>query len=118
MSINWEMADALVHQNFAALAELFKQEQIAQIEQDKWGWPNETHRRNGSVVGSPRDIVDTGELRDSLRLEPVSPTEVIYSYDCNHAIIVHQGATLKGGGKIPPRPWVDAAAAELQKHVL
>ncbi len=27
-----------------------------------WDWPGTTVRRNGRVVGSPRNIVDTGEL--------------------------------------------------------
>jgi len=113
--INWEFAESVIEQNFQAVVELFEQEQLAQIDQQKWGWPNNTHRHNGSIVGSPRDIVDTGDLRDSLSINRVSPTEVVYSYQCDHAIIVHEGATLASGTVIPARPWVDAAAAELHK---
>ena len=36
---------------------------------EEWGWPRQTRRQNGSVVGSPRDIIDTGELRDSYQVE-------------------------------------------------
>ena len=113
--LNWEVAENLIQANFQAVVELFEQEQISQIEEQKWGWPNDTHRRNGSIVGSPRDIVDTGELRDSLKVEHISFSETLYSYQCDHAIIVHEGATLASGTVIPARPWVDAAAAELRK---
>jgi hypothetical protein len=32
------------------------------IQSPQWDWPRVTRRRNGTTVGSPRDIVDTGEL--------------------------------------------------------
>lgn len=35
------------------------------IESDIYYWGGTTFRQNGDVVGSPRDIVDTGNLRDS-----------------------------------------------------
>ena len=35
---------------------------------ERWSWPRLTYRQNGDVAGSPRDIVDTGELRDSREL--------------------------------------------------
>jgi hypothetical protein len=34
-----------------------------------WKWGNITIRKSGEVVGSPRNIVDTGGLRDSYKLE-------------------------------------------------
>ncbi|MGL5719594.1 MAG: hypothetical protein ACRCYP_02185 [Alphaproteobacteria bacterium] len=39
------------------------------IEAEIYYWPNVTIRENGDVVESPRDIVDTGALRDSLVVE-------------------------------------------------
>ena len=35
---------------------------------ERWHWPGETRRRNGEIVGSPRDIYDTGELYRSYRM--------------------------------------------------
>jgi hypothetical protein len=35
------------------------------IEDPIYEWPRVTRRTNGQVVGSPRDIVDRGTLRDS-----------------------------------------------------
>lgn len=37
----------------------------------KWEWDRPTYRRNGDVVGSPRDIVDNGELLNSQSWELV-----------------------------------------------
>lgn len=38
------------------------------IEDPIWEWPRITHRRSGEVAGSPRNIVDLGNLRDSQRM--------------------------------------------------
>lgn len=39
------------------------------IESDVWFWPSTTIRSTGEVVDSPRNIVDTGSLRDSQSIE-------------------------------------------------
>ena len=39
------------------------------IESDVWVWPGSTLRVSGEVVDSPRNIVDTGRLRDSQDIE-------------------------------------------------
>ena len=39
------------------------------IDDEIWDWPRDTKRKNGDVVGSPRDIVDTGKLKDSYSME-------------------------------------------------
>jgi hypothetical protein len=39
------------------------------IQSDKWEWDRETYRRNGEIVDSPRNIVDTGELLSSQNWE-------------------------------------------------
>lgn len=39
------------------------------IRSDVWSWPRATKRVNGEVAGSPRNIVDTGELADSQSME-------------------------------------------------
>lgn len=39
------------------------------MESEVWSWPRDTYRVNGDVVGSPRDIIDTGALMDSRSLD-------------------------------------------------
>lgn len=50
---------------FAAAALDFHGIVLDEIESKKWEWDRLTRRKNGALVGSPRDIVDTGELRNS-----------------------------------------------------
>ena len=58
-----------IHAAFDATAEVLHENIKGQIQDEKWVWGNVTHRRNGQIVGSPRDIVDTGRLLESQTLE-------------------------------------------------
>ena len=51
-----------------ATAERFDGELRAAIEAEVYGWDRETVRSSGETVSSPRDIIDTGELRESQEL--------------------------------------------------
>lgn len=42
------------------------------IEDRRWEWDRPTRRRNGQTVGTPRDIVDQGTLRDRQQLPAFS----------------------------------------------
>lgn len=115
--INWNLANELIENAFDELVDEFGQEQIHQIEDSKWNWPRQTIRLEGKgvtgkVALTPRDIVDTAQLRDSLTIESISNTEVEYQYPVDYAAIVHNGATLNNGTGIPPRPWVESAIAD------
>jgi hypothetical protein len=68
---------------------------------DRWDWPNTTHRRNGSVVGSPRDIVDTGDLYRSRSMPVVKGNQGTIDYNCEYADDVHA-----------LRPWLATALEE------
>jgi hypothetical protein len=50
---------------FQATALGGQREMFTLLRADVWSWPNETRRRNGEVVGSPRNIIDRGELYDN-----------------------------------------------------
>ena len=56
-------------QAFTEMAIAFGETAQEIIETEMWEWPRQTVRQNGTVAGSPRDIVDTGELRDSYTIE-------------------------------------------------
>ena len=59
------------------------------------------------------DIIDTGELRDSLDLN-IEGDRISIAYRVDHAGIVHYGAYIYLYGNpgiqvyMPPRPWIDA----------
>lgn len=95
----------------------FEQEFIASAEEmqsliveEKRVFPRETIRRQGvgvtgKVAGSPRDAVDTGELRDSLEVrtnKTQTSVRVEARWSADHAEDVYFGSN-----DVPPYPWVD-----------
>jgi hypothetical protein len=71
-------------------------------------YPRETKRRygrgkTGKLAGSPRDVVDSGDLVDSyeLTIKPLAHgIRGIYAWHTDHAAIVWAGTS-----KIPPYPF-------------
>lgn len=63
--------------------------------------------------GDTRDIVDTGNLRDSGTVT-IDGTDIVISYDEEYAAIVHYGGYVKSGFNpdiqiyYPGRPWIEA----------
>lgn len=113
-TLDWTILETHIENAFSQIVEQFKTEQQAQMQAEKWNWPRDTMRKaRGLTPAGPRDIIDTQELFDSLNVERINPNEALYSYNVDHAMIVHQGATLSTGTVIPPRPWVDEAARML-----
>lgn len=82
----------------------------------KWDWPGETERQNGETVGSPRDIVDEGELADSQQ-EPQfteSDSEIVgtIEWTSDHAAVVFTGL-VDAQDVYPGREWTLAALQDL-----
>lgn len=78
-------------------------------------FPRETVRKQGvgktgKFAGSPRDVVDTGALRDSYTAtEGYAGSEIRLDviWDAPHAELVYSGT-----GQIPPYPWVQLSQRE------
>lgn len=85
----------------------FKEE----LEREQFSWPRETRRRNGSVVGSPRNIVDLGGLRRSQeRVRPANAgTTLIYRWNAPYAALVLTGYETSRGTIVPGRNWIKPA---------
>ena len=92
-----------------------------EIESVRWNWPNETIRSNGQPVGSPRDIVDIGGLRDSQRRENQTDitTDFVWTGGGSkaYALEVHDGYTSKGGSKMPARAFTEDTVFRLNDIV-
>jgi hypothetical protein len=102
----------------AVFAEMFARFQAA-IGAKIWEWPNTTERRDGSgkvreVVGSPRNIVNLGLLRASGFYQKVGKTSALFTWAAGYATATHEGAQLRNGGFIPPRPWTDVVLGRIQ----
>jgi hypothetical protein len=111
--INWNLGKDLAIESFNEMVGEFAQEINFQIEDTKWNWPRETVRKNGGVVGSPRDIVDTGELKNSQFIEDVSDVYKVIGYTADHAALVHEGYQIERNDgtvtDVPARPFIDTA---------
>jgi hypothetical protein len=83
----------------------FKEE----LEREQFSWPRETRRRNGSVVGSPRNIVDLGGLRRSQERKRSSATELTYRWNAPYAALVLTGYETSRGTIVPGRNWIKPA---------
>lgn len=59
----------------------------------------------GAFAGFPGDIVDTGALRASQRLDFVSPTYARFGWTVEYALYVHEGYQRRNGTGVRGRPW-------------
>jgi hypothetical protein len=82
------------------------------IESPVFEWPGQTIRRSGEVAGSPRNIVDLGNLRDSQRTVKVNAAVFEFIWSVQYAAYVYFGYTTLAGNSYPGRDWVSPVARE------
>lgn len=100
--------NGVIDKAFKATVEAYGDECKAAIESPIWEWDGITLRKNGEIVGSPRSIVDTGELRDSQQDPVYDGNSATIEWTADHAASVWTG--LDGNGNpMPARPWTDEA---------
>jgi len=110
-SLNFSKLDQAIEQALKDVAPDFARANTQAIESEVYFHPRDTKRRNGDTVGSPRDKVDTGELRDSI-LGPVYDPDgrgFTIGWDAEHAEYVHEGYTTSTGTVVPPARWTEEA---------
>jgi hypothetical protein len=107
-----EMNQILQEISRSTLVELFGRYQ-ASFNPSAWSWPRETQRRVGTV-GSPRNIVDIGTLRQSGTYSFTDPYTMEARWSAQYATAVHEGARLRNGTILPARPWTDAVRGTVQ----
>lgn len=96
-----------------------------QMISEKWQWEtnnpknpsNTTRRKNGEAVTSPRDIVDTGELLQSKRRDPINSSITEFVWEDDVAELVHDGGKTKAGGVYPARPWTEPTLDEIDQVI-
>ena len=86
--------------------ELFNRFQAA-LDAQAWSWPRTTKRRVGTA-GSPRNIIDRGQLKQSGLVSYPSAFAMEATWSIHYATAVHEGARLRNGTILPARPWTDA----------
>jgi hypothetical protein len=89
-----------------------------QMASEEWRWnQNQTRRKNGQLVGSPRDIIDTGDLLQSKERVQVNRSTVDFIWKDDVAELVHDGGTTKNGGAYPARPWTEPVLDEIDDMI-
>lgn len=75
-----------------------------------WQWPRPTVRSNGSTASSPRNLIDTANLRQSHQWQLDGPFRAVYIWRARYATVVHDGAVVgrRRRTMLPPRPWTRA----------
>ncbi|MBD2489033.1 hypothetical protein [Aulosira sp. FACHB-615] len=103
-NINISQINAAIAKSFDVAVDALADSCQNALADDIWDWPRQTVRRNGDVVGSPRDRVDSEELIDSLVISR-SANAAELTWEADHAAIVHDGATTQNGAELPGTPW-------------
>jgi hypothetical protein len=84
-----------------------------EIQLVQFSWPLTTYRRNGTIEGSPRDIVDTGAFLKSQRRNRINATTLEFTW--GNSGVTYAGYILRGvpGKNYPPRDWIGLALNNL-----
>jgi len=89
-----------------------------QMASEQWEWTDkQTRRKNGEMVGSPRDIIDTGALLQSKRRDPINSSITEFTWEDDAAELVHDGGRTKAGGAYPSRPWTEPTLDEIDSVI-
>lgn len=80
------------------------------IKAEVYEWPTTTRRKNGETVGSPRNIVDTGELLRSQSAPKVQENRLTITWGASYSGEVLRGGflvgTLRNAYIAPGRDWI------------
>ena len=98
--------DSAVKKALEKTADLLSNEFDKEIDKSKWPWERGTTvRKARPPVGSPRDIVDTSDLKNSKKQEIIDPYSVKWTWEVDYSAIVHNGGQFLDGTEYPDRPW-------------
>jgi hypothetical protein len=77
------------------------------------------NRGEGTDPGSPRNLIDTGNLRQSGTWQMTGRFEATYTWNASYALAIHDGAMIFPWGRrdvprvqLPARPWTRAVLAQ------
>lgn len=83
-----------------------------EIRDNQWSWPGNTRRRNGTIAGTSRDIVDTGAFASSQRYRTrqlKSGVSISFTWFVDYAGFIRKGT----GPSYPGRDWIAKGLAAL-----
>ena len=116
IKIDTQVIESKLSTAIAAYSKEIDQNLDHQFFDSKWEWPRLTRRRSGQLVGSPRNIIDTGELLNSKQgPTPVGGGKIgrRWFWNTPYASLVKNGYISRTGEVVPARDWILAALREL-----
>jgi hypothetical protein len=115
-SLKGRAEDAAKKATEAAMRELFAAFQQS-FTAKAWAWPGTTQRTVGTA-GSPRNIIDIGNLRQSGTYQMTGPYSARFVWSANYATAVHEGYRRRradgSASQWPARPWTSAVLGTVQ----
>lgn len=110
---NLNKLNEAIAESFEATVDAYTEQCKVELESDKWDWPRMTHRQNGELVGSPRNVKDSGDLINSQQ-EPeyLDDNTAVIEWTAEHAKKVLLGEVENGILK-PGRNWIESALDEI-----
>lgn len=95
-SLNPKALDRAAARAFRKTVNQVESELTRAFDKPVWDWDGQTQRRNGEVAGSPRNIVDSGKLRDSQQpAQYTGPLNAQVVWTAPHAPAVFLGAVYR-----------------------
>jgi len=88
----------------------------------QFSWPSEYKTTRGSYnrkgkgresAGSPRDIIDSGALRQSIQRTQTGRFSYRYSWNVDYSLYVLKGYRTSAGNQMPARDWITPALVKL-----
>lgn len=121
-----EIDGSLIEDRLARAFERYTQRLEAQFTKEigtkQFSWPTSYKTTRGSYnrkgkgresVGSPRDIVDSGALRQSIQRSQQGTFAYRFSWNVDYSAYVLKGYRTKAGNQMPARDWISPALAKL-----
>ena len=106
MSVDWRGDDVLlaVQVGFLNANDRMNELIMVETEDNKWAWPRSTFRSDGTIAGSPRDIIDTGAFLNSIKGAPIDLETYEHRIDVPYALDVILGSKFKPARNVFQKP--------------
>lgn len=89
-----------------------------ETEDNKWDWPRATIRSDGTIAGSPRDVIDTGAFLESIHYEYESLDEGEHQINVPYAQDVVLGIDDKPARNVFEKPIYERLFPEFQERAI
>lgn len=106
---------------FEAYSQRLEAQFTKEIGTKQFSWPTAYKTTRGSYnrkgkgresIGSPRDIVDSGALRQNIQRSQSGPLSYRYSWNVDYSLYVLKGYRTSKGNQMPPRDWITPALSK------